>query len=83
MSRETRPHDSSIAKGFDHPVNGPRCARWTSYRRWRLCLRSEAIPTNFRVVVLNGPYGRLPKPGINHFQAIHNQYVVLKMKARP
>jgi hypothetical protein len=62
---------------FGHPVNGPRCARWTSYRRWRLCLRSEA-PKLFLPIsglLLNGPYGRLPKPGTDHFQAIHNQYV--------
>ncbi len=59
------------------PGNGPRCARWTSYRRWRLCLRSEA-PKHFlpiSALLLNGPSGRLPKPGADHFQAIHNQYV--------
>src|SRR5580704_11968490 len=61
--------DSSIAEGFRPLGKRSRCARWTSYRRWRLCLRSEApklfLPIS--ALLLNGPYGRLPKPGIDHF----------------
>ena len=33
---------------------------------------TQAIPTN-SALLLNGPYGRLPVPATDHFQAIHNQ----------
>ena len=54
MTRQSR-------RVFSHPVNDPG-ALGTNYRRWRLCLRSEA-PNLFlpiSALLLNGPYGRLP-----------------------
>ncbi|MGD0299734.1 MAG: hypothetical protein ABSE86_21795 [Bryobacteraceae bacterium] len=41
---------------------------------WQAAVYDECLLL-ISALLLNGPYGRLPEPGTDHFQAIHNQYV--------